>query len=153
VASSTSAIEMPISYARCGLFRRLAAAFYDGLLILALLILATLLLLPLTQGEAISPGNHAYTIYLLAVGFAFFGGFWTHGGQTLGMRAWRLRVVSLDNQPLTWKQALYRYLAAILSWLLLGLGFWWQCLDRQGLSLHDHLSGTQLIHLKKPSRQ
>jgi uncharacterized RDD family membrane protein YckC len=153
VASSTSAIQTSISYIRCGLFRRLAAAFYDSLLVLAVLILATLLLLPLTGGQAINPGNYVYTLYLFAMGFAFFGGFWTHGGQTLGMRAWRLRVVSLDNQPLTWKQALYRYLAAILSWLLLGLGFWWQWLDREGLALHDRLSGTQLIHLQQSSRQ
>lgn len=138
---------------RSSLFRRLAAAFYDSLLVLAVLMLATLLLLPLTGGQAINPGNHAYTLYLLAVGFAFFGGFWTHGGQTLGMRAWRLRVVSLDNRPLTWQQALYRYLAAILSWLPLGLGFWWQWLDREGLTLHDRLSGTQLIHLHKNGRQ
>lgn len=137
---------------RCGLPRRLAAVCYDAMLVLALLMLATVPVLFLTGGEGVPPGNHSYQIYLLATAFTFHGGFWTHGGQTLGMRAWRIRVQQRDGSAITWPQAAVRYVGAILSWLLLGGGFLWQLVDREGLTLHDRLSHTELVIVPKPSR-
>ena len=133
----------------CGLFRRLAAIFYDSLLLGALWMGATFPLLFLTHGEAIHAGNPAYTAYLLVIGWAFFGWFWTRGGQTLGMRAWRFEVQTTSGRPLGWRLASGRYAAAVLSWLALGLGFIWQWIDRDGLAWHDRLSGTRLIVLPK----
>ena len=133
----------------CGLLRRLAAIFYDSLLLGALWMGATFPLLFLTHGEAIHPGNPAYTAYLLVIGWAFFGWFWTRGGQTLGMRAWRIEVRTPDGRPIGWRMATRRYAAAVLSWLALGLGFLWQWIDRDGLAWHDRLSGTRLIVLPK----
>jgi uncharacterized RDD family membrane protein YckC len=42
-----------------------------------------------------------------------------------------------------------RFLAAIVSWLPFGLGFWWQLWDRDGLTWHDRLSSTRLVHYPK----
>jgi uncharacterized RDD family membrane protein YckC len=130
---------------RPGLLRRLAAIFYDSLLLFALALVVTAALLPLTGGEAIRPGQPAYRILLCLVGFVFFAGFWVHGGQTLGMRAWRLRVVRADGGRLRWRDALARFAAALLSWLVCGLGFLWVLVDRDGLAWHDRLSGTRLV--------
>ena len=69
------------------LFRRLAALFYDSLLLLAVWFIATALLLPFTSGEAIRPHNPLLSSYLLFISFFFYGWFWIHGGQTLGMSA------------------------------------------------------------------
>jgi uncharacterized RDD family membrane protein YckC len=92
-------------------------------------------------------------LYLLLIAFAFFGWFWVHGGQTLGMRAWRLRLVSADGGPVSWKQAAIRFAAALLSWSCLGLGFFWALIDREKRAWHDRLSGTRLILLpKRPKR-
>lgn len=128
-----------------GLLRRLAAMVYDALLLLALFMVGTLAVLPLTHGKAIPPGNPIYTTYLLLIGFLFFGWFWTHGGQTVGMRAWRVRLVQANGEAVTWNKALLRFAAALLSWAVCGLGFLWALFDPEHLAWHDRLSGTRLI--------
>lgn len=125
-----------------GFFRRLAAMFYDFFLLLALWFLATALLLPLNGGQAFSSGQIFYPIYLLSVSFGFYGWFWTHGGQTLGLKAWKIKILTLDKQPLNWKQAGIRFVAAILSWAVGGLGFFWLLWDKNGYAWHDYLSKT-----------
>ncbi len=99
-----------------GLARRLAAILYDALLLFAVLCIATVLALPLNGGQAFRH-NPVYTAYVYLICFLFFGWFWTHGGQTLGMRAWKLRLVRYDGEPVGWRQALLRFLLASL-WLL-----------------------------------
>ena len=130
---------------RPGLFRTLAAIFYDSLLLFAVLFFATFALLPFTQGEAIRPNQPAYSAYLLAVSFFYFGWFWTHGGQTLGMRAWRIRVETREGNTITWTRALLRFVGAMLSWLAAGIGFLWILVDKERLSWHDRLSKTRLV--------
>jgi uncharacterized RDD family membrane protein YckC len=125
-------------------FRRLAALFYDLLLLIALLFAATLLLLPLNSGKAFSAQQLYYPVYLLLVSFFFYAWFWTHGGQTLGLRAWKIKVLTLDKKPISWKQALIRFVVAILSWGVCGLGFLWVLIDKKQLSWHDRLSNTSL---------
>ena len=99
-----------------GLLRRLAALSYDSLLLLAVLFIATALVLPLHGGVAIRH-NPFFSSYVFLVCFLFYGWFWTHGGQTLGMRAWKLRLQRIDGGVITWWQALARFLLASL-WLL-----------------------------------
>ena len=130
---------------RPGLLRRLAAICYDGLLLGAVLFAATAVLLPFTGGQAIRPQQPLYNLYLLAVGCVYFVWFWMHGGQTLGMRAWRLRLQCTDCRPLTWLRCWLRVLSAILSWTAFGLGFLWVLFDRQGWSWHDRISRTELV--------
>jgi uncharacterized RDD family membrane protein YckC len=134
---------------RAGLLSRLAAIIYDSLQLIAVLFLATALTLPLTGGEAIPPNTPSFTVYLLLVCFVFFGWFWTHGGQTLGMRAWRLRIQQPNGAPITWRQAVIRFVLALLSWGCLGLGFWWIAFDQQGRGWHDLGSGTLLVKLPR----
>lgn len=70
---------------------------------------------------------------------------WRRGGQTLGMRPWRLRLAGRGDGPVPWKALWLRYLAGTLSLLAGGLGFWWAWLDREKLTLHDRISGTRLV--------
>lgn len=134
-----------------GLLRRLGAIAYDSLVLAALLMIATALVLPFTGGEAVGAGNGLFQLYLAAVVLLFFGWFWTRSGQTIGMVAWRLRVVREDGSPLSWQDAVVRALAAVPSWLALGAGFWWSVFDRDGRTWHDRLSGTRLVLLPLPS--
>jgi uncharacterized RDD family membrane protein YckC len=62
------------------------------------------------------------------------------------MQAWRLKVERNDGRPVDWPTALRRYLAALLSWSVLGLGFLWQIWDPEHLTWHDRLSRTRLVH-------
>ncbi len=132
------------AYSKPGFFRRLAAVFYDLLLLIAVLFVATLLLLPLNKGEAFSPGQLYYPLYLLSVSFFFYAWFWTHGGQTLGLRAWKIKVLTEDQMPISWKQAALRFFTAMLSWGFCGLGFLWILVDKSQRSWHDRLSKTAL---------
>jgi uncharacterized RDD family membrane protein YckC len=127
-----------------GLFRRLGALFYDSLLLVGILFVATALLLPFHGGEAFSPHQLAYSAYLLAVSFLFHGWFWTHGGQTLGMRAWKIRLLVVNGRPMTWTHAAIRWLAALLSLSLFGLGYWWALWDKERCCWHDRISHTRL---------
>lgn len=133
----------------CGLVRRLAAAFYDALLVIALLIFATALLLPITHGQAIEVANGYYRLYLLLIAFCYYAWCWTHGGQTVGMRAWRVRVCKPSGESIGLDQALIRFLAAPLSLAALGLGFAWSLFDRRGRTWHDLLSASILVVLPR----
>lgn len=142
---------MSLTYKPASLFKRLAAIGYDLFLLVALLFIATAVILPLNQGEAISSDSNFFTVYLIylfIVSFLFFGWFWTHGGQTLGMKTWHIQLVSTNNQAVTWQQALIRYLVAIISWALIGLGFVWSLLNVKKATWHDILSNTILIDIE-----
>jgi uncharacterized RDD family membrane protein YckC len=83
-------------------FRRLAALVYDGLLLLAVLFLGTLVLLPMTGGEPITPQDsgaweYAYRGWVTLLALGFFGISWTQRGQTLGMMSWKIRLVNEDG--------------------------------------------------------
>ena len=77
--------------------------------------------------------NPFYIAYLLAISFGFYGWFWTHGGQTLGMRAWRLKALTADGQAVSWRHAIIRVAAAHVSLFALGLGYLWLLIDREKL--------------------
>lgn len=70
---------------------------------------------------------------------------WKRGGQTLGMRPWRLHVVDANGDAATTKQLAIRYAMGTVSLLLAGLGFWWAWIDHDRLAWHDRVSGTRLI--------
>jgi uncharacterized RDD family membrane protein YckC len=122
---------------------------YDSFLLVAVWFLATALLLPINGGQAFSSQQFFYPLYLLAVSFAFYGWFWTHGGQTLGLKAWKIKVQSLEQRPLSWKQAFVRFSAAILSWGVCGMGFVWILFDKNNCAWHDYLSKTRLFWIQE----
>lgn len=137
------------------LWRVLAAIFYDLWLIAALWLLGSTIDAMLSKaltGDPTSAVPYALQAWLVLSPLFYLGGFWLKGGQTTGMRAWRIRIHSADGQPITAVQVLKRYLAAALSWALLGLGFAWMLFDREQRSLHDRLSGTRLVMLEKPQK-
>ena len=135
---------------QCGLLRRFAAILYDTLLVLSLFFLATIPFVAMRGGEPVEVGeNLVYRITLALVVYAFFVGFWTRSGRTLGMQSWGLRLETPNGEPPTVGAASIRFLAALLSWLPLGLGFLWQLWDKERLTWHDRLSRTRLVHYPK----
>jgi uncharacterized RDD family membrane protein YckC len=135
--------------------KRLGAMFYDFMLALSFVILAgflfTAVLMSILNIENVQPGTPvAKIIFILTslVAFGFYGWFWTHGGQTLGMRAWKLKLVRSDGETVTWLQAFFRFCYSIISWLPLGAGYLWMLVDKHKLSWHDRASKTYIIDLK-----
>ncbi len=74
---------------------------------------------------------------------------WRRGGQTLGMRPWRLKVVDAGGAAPSTRALWQRYAVGTLSLLAGGLGFWWAWIDRDGLAWHDRASGTGMLRLPK----
>ncbi|PPC90703.1 MAG: hypothetical protein CTY34_06840 [Methylobacter sp.] len=133
-----------------GFARRLAAAIYDFILLLAILFAATAVILPLNRGQAFTSSQFYYPLYLFLVSAVFYVWFWTHGGQTLGLKAWHLIVLTDRQQPLSRRQALVRFLGACLSWACCGLGVLWMVFDKDRKTWHDRWSGTT-VYLKTPN--
>ncbi len=132
----------------CGLLRRLAAIVYDSFILVAILFAATTPVVVLYGGAV--EDSWLFTLYLFGVAFAFFGGFWTHGGQTLGMKAWRIRVMRADGSVLGWRDAALRFVVALIAWLPLAAGYWWALFDHQSRGWHDRLSRTRLYIVDRP---
>jgi uncharacterized RDD family membrane protein YckC len=133
-------------------WRRLAAFCYDLLLVAALVFCFTLVVLSVRLGAAVPPGSWWFPLCLLAVAMAFFCGFWVHGGQTVGMRAWRIRVVCEDGSALSWRRAAARFLAALVAGLPAGLGLWWSILDDRRRGWHDRWTRTRVVRAPPPKR-
>lgn len=126
---------------------RFAAMAYDWLLLASVLFAATLVLIVLRGGAAIEPGTWWYGVLLIAVSFLFYGWCWTRGGQTLGLRAWKLRVVTANGEPLTWLDAAGRFAASAVLLVPPGLGLFWSLLDSERRCWHDRLSRTRIDRL------
>ncbi len=156
------------------LFKRILVMIYDGLLLCSVVFFSSALLMglftwlgPDVLFNAPDPdypkllerselgrivGGVIVSINVVAVSFFFYGWFWTHGGQTLGMKAWNLYLVKPDGKFIGWKTAFKRYLAALLSWACLGLGFTWSLLNSNNRTWHDMLTDTHIINVKKPAK-
>ena len=85
-------------------------------------------------------GNRVLRSSITSCLTVFYGWFWTHGGQTLGLRAWKAKVLTFDQQPINWLQALVRFSTALAS---CGLGLLWVLVAQ--CSWHDYLSKTNIF--------
>ena len=133
----------------CSLARRMTTMFYDSLLLTAVLFLATFAVISFTDGNAVESNNIFYKLFLLLLSYLYFVWHWMKGGQTLGMRSWHVRVIDDAGQCPDLKQASLRFIAAFLSWALVGLGYVWSLFDKEKRALHDRISKTRLIVVKK----
>jgi uncharacterized RDD family membrane protein YckC len=131
-----------------GWLRQLACLVYELLLLLALLMLAALMFLLVFGDATEAPKRHFFQVYLWLLSGVYFVWNWTHGGQTLAMQTWRIKLVSANGGLLTREQAVKRFLVASV---LPGLSFVWALFDREGHSLHDRLCGGYLMLLAKKS--
>lgn len=129
-----------------GILRRLVAMLYELILVTA--VLAVALVLPhmlLGAFAKVEVPHVAVKIHFFVVLLVYFTWFWVHGGQTLAMKTWRIRVVDVGGGRLRPAQAVLRYMAAWLSLGLGGIGIVWALFDRDGQFLHDRIADTRLI--------
>ena len=142
--------------------RRMAALLYDSFLVFAIWMLIGYLLqlFPGVENAKIINGQLVTNLYVDYVLFslmffsaaAFYCWFWLNSGQTLGMLAWRLRLISGSNDELTLRQVFIRWLMAWPSFLVFGLGYLWLYLNRNGDTLHDLISATKVVLIPKSER-
>jgi len=101
---------------------RLLSMLYDGLLLTAVLFIAMAIFVPIAKSAGFETGHPVFTVYFLSVCFLFYAGFWTHGGQTLGMRTWKIKLRHENGQAISWSQALLRYMTALPAWIVIMVG-------------------------------
>jgi len=97
-----------------GLARRLAAFVYEGVLLFGVVMIAGYLYSSLTQQRHALQGHGGLQAFLFAVLGVYFTWFWSHGGQTVAMRAWHVRLVTNKGRAVGQGRAFLRYLA---SWI------------------------------------
>lgn len=143
------------------ILRRLAAMVYDTLLVLPLIMASvalflggrTLLMGSPGEGEVVQLNAYLVRLVALLTVFGFFCWFWIKNGQTLGMQAWRIKLVDFaGNKPGAW-QSLVRCLGALLSATCLGLGYLWCLVDKHGRYWHDYISRTELVLVPKREKK
>ena len=142
----------PAAALPASLWLRLFAGAYDLLPLIGLWFVAGVLALVVTVG-ALDPHRLAHKLLvqalILALSAAYFVVSWMRGGQTIGMRAWRLRVVRADGSALGLWRALLRFFVALVSLAALGMGFWWALADPQKRTWHDMAARTLMMRKRK----
>lgn len=127
---------------------RLMALLYDTIISIALLMLSSALMLVLNHGAPATPGSwYAFVFFLFT--WAVLGAYaicsWRLGGQTLGMRPWRLKILTSQGTQPSWGALCVRYGIASMT---LGLGALWSVFDSQHRALYDIASGTVFVRLQ-----
>lgn len=130
---------------RAGLLRRFAAMVYEGLLVMAILLVAGFLVVGFARNGGGGLWRVLHQTYYLVVMAGYFTWFWSRSRRTLAMETWGLRLVTASGQPLSPKLAFLRFLLAVLSLGAFGAGVLWALFDRDRLFLHDRLAGTRLV--------
>lgn len=145
------------------LFRRIMAMLYDAFLLLGISFaygVIVLLIRKLVGDDTMqAPSNALQVIIVIGLWFCyalFYVWCWRKTGQTLGMKSWRLQLLqedqSQDQQLPGWKECWLRCLLAPLSMAMLGIGYLWCLVDKQGDCLHDIYSNTKVVLLPKKSK-
>lgn len=140
------------TFTTAGVWRRFAAGFYDLLLLAAVWMLVTLIVIVLRGGEAVRPGALPYQLLLLLAAAAFHISSWLRGGQTLGMRAWRIRLEKNSGAAIDLRTGLLRFASGLLTLASGGVGLMWLWIDRDRLPWHDRLAGTRVVVLPAKAR-
>jgi len=102
--------------------RRMACFVYEGVLLFGVVMLAGLVYGVVTQQRNALVGTLGLQVFVFGVLGLYFGWFWSHGGQTVAMKTWHIRVLTQDGAPLSLTRALCRYLLSWL-WFVPALGF------------------------------
>lgn len=118
---------------------------YDAVVLVAVLMVATAIAMLAGFRDVTAGKDLLFTLYLVAAWFLYLAWFWHKGGMTLGMRAWRIIVVSDGGGRPGWSQCLVRFLASLAAAAFAGIGFAWSLFEADRRTWHDMASRTRLV--------
>ncbi len=142
------------NYPTASLARRLAALVYDALVITALYIMFGFIVVAVFKlfthhfPEDHLP-NALYYSLLFCICFFYYSFSWRKGGQTIGMKAWRIRLINTQPQPFALSQFMLRTACGLFSLLLFGIGYWWALIDKKSRTWQDMASLTRVVFIPK----
>lgn len=139
---------------KCSFLRRFACLIYDALILIAIWMLAALPVVIAYNGP-IPASSFLFQLYLLTITGLYFCWSWRRGGQTVGMRAWRVHLTTIKTDhpdqltPPSLAVCIIRYLASFASSLFFCLGWLWAVGHPEAMTWHDLVSKTRLVTLPK----
>ena len=183
--------EIPIKpFPPASFFSLLGCWLYDAMLLCAVWLLAGIIytipaqmIIQLDSSHKENLSSNAFTgpvfyTYLFLVSWFFFAWFWTHGGQTLGLRSWSLRLQTTQGDAINWTRSLLRFLIAGTPWIvalfiydqlkktqfliepysysvfLIGfIGIIWVLIDNKNRSIQDIFSNTEIVKIPRLKNQ
>ena len=131
-----------------GFLKRVLALVYDSLLIGAIVLVLSLLLVFVNDGYPESGSFVSFIQFFILVfaGPIFYSYFWiANKGQTTGMQAWKIQLVTIDETELNIKKTMLRCLISTISFACFGMGYLWILYDKDNLSWSDILTKTKVI--------
>lgn len=131
--------------------RRFAALIYEAMLLFGVVFMAAYLFDTLTQSKHALMLRHERQAWLFFVLGVYFVWFWRHGGQTLAMKTWHIRLIREDGHRITLIQGMLRYVLCYL-FTLSGVAFVYSFFDKNGQFPQDRLLGTLLVSTQSRER-
>lgn len=138
-----------MNFAPPGIGRRLSSMLYEGLVVFSILLIGFLLPQIVLSGFGMVFSSKGLWLHVFLLLMAYFVWCWTHGGQTLPMKTWKLRITGESGGKPRLLQAVLRYMAAWPSILLGGVGILWAFIDKDKQFLHDRIAGTKIIGVER----
>lgn len=130
-----------------GFWRRILCMIYEFLLLMAVLFITSFFFHLVYHDTESTYFRLIFQFYLLSVAGIYLIWFWTHGGQTLAMQTWKMRIISVNGEKIGVWQAILRYILAVISISFFGCGIIWALFDRENQFLYDRAAGTKIINV------
>ena len=131
-----------LDYKPAGFFRRIAALFYDLILIIALCIGSILLITFFINTEILSPFMY---LFFLVLSISFYCYFWKqNNGQTLGMQVWKIKLSQIDGADVKLSNMIVRCISGLVLNLFFGINYLPMIFRKDKRTLNDILSKTVL---------
>jgi len=133
------------------IWKHFAAFLYDIFPLLGVFLVTSLVVLVIRGGIPVERYSPWFSALLIIEFSAYYIYSWKVGGQTLGMRAWKMKIFPKTSHQITitWNQATLRFIVGIVSTVFLGLGVFWKLFSKNKASWMDLVSHSETKTLDK----
>ena len=140
---------------------RLIAVIIDAIIlwipqsILMVIFVGSVSIMPPTDPQQIGPwiqqlmaANGIVNLLMIVIAITYFSIFWVKKGATPGKLLMGIKVVKVDGSPITYGDAILRYIGYIVDAIVCCLGYIWILFDPIGQGWHDKIAKTRVIKAK-----
>ena len=126
--------------------RRLMITVYDLIILLGIIFIFSLPFADIKINENTS-FIFLFQLYMYIVIKIFYVYLWTNGRSTIGMKAWKTKVVNIYNDPIKYKTAIIRFNIAFVTNIFFCIGILYSVYDKENRTIYDIISKTNLVKI------